>query len=139
MEIRKFIREDTESVVQLWKECNLTRPWNGPYKDIERKCNEQPDQFLVATEGILIIGTGMCGYDGHRGWVYYLGVLEGYQRKGVARALMNRFESMLVSIGCPKVQLMVRDDNVSAIKFYNNIGYSDSSVKVFGKRLIPDD
>ena len=35
--IRPFKLEDKNSVVELWKICQLTRPWNNPEKDIERK------------------------------------------------------------------------------------------------------
>ena len=45
--IRPFKLEDKESVVELWKICRLTRPWNNPEKDIERKLNVQSEMFLV--------------------------------------------------------------------------------------------
>ena len=32
MQIRAFAIADTEAIVQLWKDCGLTRPWNNPYK-----------------------------------------------------------------------------------------------------------
>ena len=41
--IRPFKLEDKNSVVELWKICRLTRPWNNPEKDIERKLNVQSD------------------------------------------------------------------------------------------------
>ena len=45
--IRPFKLEDKNSVVELWKICRLTRPWNNPEKDIERKLNVQSEMFLV--------------------------------------------------------------------------------------------
>ena len=57
--IRPFKREDKESVVELWKICRLTRPWNNPEKDIERKLNVQSEMFLVLEiEGSIIEGKG---------------------------------------------------------------------------------
>lgn len=47
MLIRPFMPDDTEPVVALWGRCGLTRPWNDPRKDIERKLSVQPDLFLV--------------------------------------------------------------------------------------------
>jgi ribosomal protein S18 acetylase RimI-like enzyme len=49
LRIRPFAAADTEAVVALWREAGLTRPWNDPYRDIERKLTVQPELFLVAT------------------------------------------------------------------------------------------
>ena len=45
--IRDFPRSDERAVMALWEECNLTRPWNDPHKDIARKLAVQPELFLV--------------------------------------------------------------------------------------------
>ena len=48
--IRAFERRDTDAVVALWEDAGLTRPWNDPRADIERKLAVQPELFLVAEE-----------------------------------------------------------------------------------------
>ncbi len=88
MHIRPFAVPDTEPVVALWRVCGLTRPWNDPRKDIERKLAVQPELFLVADREGEPVATAMAGYDGHRGWVYYVAVAPGLQRSGVGRELM---------------------------------------------------
>ena len=45
MEIRPFHPGDADAVVALWHRCDLVRPWNDPYKDIERKLAVRPDQI----------------------------------------------------------------------------------------------
>ena len=82
--IRSFRNTDQNDVLALWKECNLTVPWNDPVKDIQRKMNQNPEQFLVVERDRRIIATCMSGYDGHRGWIYYLGVAPQFQRMGIA-------------------------------------------------------
>jgi len=47
---------------------------------------------LLAFEGDEIVGSIMMGNDGHRGWVYYLGVSPAWRRGGVARLLMAQAE-----------------------------------------------
>src|SRR5690606_17378624 len=47
-QIRTFERRDADAVVELWREAGLTRAWNDPYQDIERKLKVQPELFLVA-------------------------------------------------------------------------------------------
>ncbi|MFJ4174160.1 GNAT family acetyltransferase [Microbacterium sp. NPDC089696] len=139
--VRAFRPEDTESVVALWDDAGLTRPWNDPRRDIERKLSVQPELFLVAVDdeaASRIIGTVMAGYDGHRGWLYYLSSASSHRRRGVGRALVAEAERLLRDMGCPKVQLMVREGNEQALEFYDELGYERFSVSNTGKRLIVD-
>lgn len=139
MRIRPFERADTETVVALWEACGLTRPWNDPRKDIERKLQVQPELFLVGDSNGVVIATAMAGYDGHRGWVYYLAVDPGHRGHGRGAALMAEVEARLTALGCPKVQLQVRPENEKALRFYDALGYTPFSANNTGKRLIPDD
>lgn len=139
--IRAFSPADAEAVIALWQECGLVRPWNDPHKDIARKLNEQPELFLVVCAGSregVVVASAMVGFDGHRGWVYYLAVALGMQRQSLGRALMARAEQLLIERGCPKLMLMVRSSNAAVIDFYRELGYGEENVTVMGKRLIPD-
>ncbi|MFC4115197.1 GNAT family acetyltransferase [Nonomuraea zeae] len=141
--IRPFAAADTERVVELWHACGLIRPWNDPRKDIERKLKVQPELFLVANEAgdppaDDVVGTAMAGYDGHRGWIYYLAVDPACQGRGYGRALLAAVESRLISLGCPKLNFQIRKDNGSVIAFYEALGFDEDDCFSFGKRLIPD-
>ncbi|NER85155.1 MAG: GNAT family N-acetyltransferase, partial [Leptolyngbya sp. SIO1D8] len=46
---------------------------------------EQPELFLVGVEADIVIGTAMAGFDGHRGWVYYLAVAPEHQKRSYGR------------------------------------------------------
>ena len=74
MQIRPFQAHDAEKVIALWRDCDLTRPWNDPARDIERKVEMGDDLFLVGTVDGRVVGTVMAGYEGHRGWINYLAV-----------------------------------------------------------------
>ena len=136
--IRPFRRADTEAVVALWRECGLTRPWNDPHKDIERKLREQPEFFLVGTVRDKIVASAMAGFDGHRGWVYYFAVAPKHRHKSLGRTLMREVERLLLERGCPKINLQVRSANGEVIEFYRRLGYVQDEVVSLGKRLIPD-
>lgn len=138
MLIRPFEPADTEPVVALWERCGLTRPWNDPRKDIERKLTVQPDLFLVGVQGGAVVGSVMAGYDGHRGWVNYLAVDPDHRHAGLAGRLMSVVELRLVALGCPKVSLQVRSGNAGALAFYFALGYEADHTVVLGKRLIID-
>ena len=95
MKIRSFKEVDRNSVILLWQSCELTRPWNDPHKDIDRKINFQPELFLVGEINEEIVATAMAGYDGHRGSVFYLAVTPSLQGQGYGRVLMNHIENEL--------------------------------------------
>ncbi|AFJ46200.1 GNAT family acetyltransferase [Shimwellia blattae] len=139
MEIRVFRQADFDEVITLWERCELLRPWNDPEMDIERKMQCGADLFLVAEVGGEVIGTVMGGYDGHRGAAYYLGVHPDYRGRGIANALLNRLEKKLIARGCPKLNIMVREENDLVIGLYEKIGYDHQDSIMLGKRLIEDD
>lgn len=139
MDIRPFVPADETAVVALWQRCGLTRPWNDPHKDIARKLTTQPDLFLVGVVDEAIVATVMAGYDGHRGWVNYLGVDPGHQRHGYGRAMMAAVECRLLALGCPKINLQVRATNSAVIAFYQSLGFGLDDVVSLGKRLEHDD
>lgn len=138
MYIRSFIPADSEAVVELWRDCGLVRPWNDPTKDIARKLNVQAEWFLVGTLDDQIVATVMAGYDGHRGWINYLAVAPAFRSQGLGQTIMKEAENRLKAVGCPKINLQIRRDNLSAIQFYERIGFSRDDVVSYGKRLIPD-
>ena len=62
--IRAYETADEESVIKLWRRCNLVVPQNDPQKDIMLKLQVQPQLFLVGTMGDEIVATVMVGYEG---------------------------------------------------------------------------
>ena len=137
--IRNTSIDDIEKVIALWGECGLTVPWNDPKKDFLRKFEHSSQCFLVAEVEGNVIASAMYAYDGHRGNVNYLAVLPQFQKRGVGQRLMAYIEDKLTKMGCPKINLLIRDTNVDVLKFYDSLGYKTDSVVCVGKRLIADD
>jgi ribosomal protein S18 acetylase RimI-like enzyme len=138
MEIRPFDLADEAAVVALWQRCDLTRPWNDPYKDIRRKLRVRPDLFLVGVLDGEVVATVMAGYEGHRGWINYLAVAPEHRRRGLGRAILAEAERRLREAGCPKINLQVRSTNREAVEFYRRVGFTVDDVVSLGKRLEPD-
>mgnify|MGYP006306518897 CR=1 FL=1 len=137
--IRPFRENDRQAVVQLWKRVFPDPPpHNDPDRDITRKLGVQRDLFLVAEEGNGILGTAMAGFDGHRGWVYYVAVHPEHRRRGVGAALMSSVERRMAASGCPKVNLQVRSSNLRAVSFYRHLGYETEERISMSKRLAPE-
>lgn len=126
-------------MVSVWGASGLVRPVNDPYRDIDRKLAEDPEGLLVATDGETVIGVVMAGYDGHRGWINYLGVLPGRQREGVGKALVEAAVDLLRARGCPKVNLQVLKKNAGVVQFYERLGFVEDPVLSMGLRLVNDE
>ena len=77
----------------------------------------------------------MVGHDGHRGWVYYLAVAPAFRRQGVGTMRLRSAEQWCRARGVPKLQLMVRRENVEVASFYAALGYDKSDVVVLAKWL----
>lgn len=121
--------------MQLWHDCDLTRPWNNPEDDI-RQCLENPSsELLVAATEDTLCGSVMIGCDGHRGWVYYLAVDPQYRHQGIGRTLMDHAETWMRARQVPKIQAMIRHDNLAVRGFYGRLNYRDGDVQLVQKWL----
>ncbi len=126
--IRRICHGEEEAVAELWRVCGLTRPWNDPLDDIESARNNVSSEIFVAIagDGGGIAGSVMAGYDGHRGWVYYVAVAPEHRAQRLGKRLMRHAETWLQNaqnLGAPKVMLMIREDNEEVRRFYEGIGY----------------
>ncbi|MFA6113993.1 MAG: GNAT family acetyltransferase [Sphingomonas sp.] len=131
---REATPADAPAVIALWEACGLTRPWNDPLADFTRALAGPISTILIMGQGPLA-GSVMVGFDGHRGWVYYLAVAPDHRRHGLGRILMAEAEAWLRARGAPKIQLMVRDDNHAALGFYEALGLEPQKVVTLGKFL----
>ncbi len=141
MLIRPFEQTDRAAVIDLWRRVGLTRPWNDPDRDIDRKVADSPWGLLVGLAEARLVAAAMIGYDGHRGSVNYLAVDPDHRGRGWGGALMDHAEALLRARGCPKVNLQVRGDNPEVIAFYERRGYvlepATHAVNL-GRRLMVD-
>jgi ribosomal protein S18 acetylase RimI-like enzyme len=140
MTIRSVTANDTDAVVAFWRlvfpeYCDPTRPHRDPRDNVERKLAFGDGLFWLAELEGRIVGTAMAGYDGHRGWIYSLGVDPEVRRSGIGRALLAQAEGALAALGCPKVNLQVFSGNVGAQGFWRSVGYAQDAVISFGKHL----
>jgi ribosomal protein S18 acetylase RimI-like enzyme len=127
--------DEIDAAVALWREVGLTRPWNDPHADARLALGGPTSTILAGRLDGRLVATVMVGADGHRGWVYYLGVAADRLRNGYGAAMMHAAEQWIVARGLPKLQLMVREDNAAAIGFYEAIGYKTEAVSVLSKRF----
>ena len=136
--IRPFKEGDEEALVSLWNMCKLTVPWNNPHKDIARKLKVQAELFLVGYLEDKLIASVMAGYDGHRGWINYFAVHPDFQARGYGKQLMDNVENRLRELGCPKINLQIREGNDKVLSYYQKLGFVEEKRINMGKRLEDD-
>ena len=133
--LRQYIPADQNDLVELWSVCGLLRPWNDALEDIHLCVTTPSSELVVADSAGQLIGSAMLGHDGHRGWVYYLAVHPNWQRNGIGRSLMSYAEQWMGQRRVPKIQAMIRADNLPVRGFYKRLGYQDDDVQVVEKFL----
>ena len=104
--------------------------------EIQKKLQRDPDLFLVAEAGDMLIGTVIGGFDGRRGMIYHLAVEAAYRQQGIGGLLMDELERRLKAKGCLKCYLMVTVENDHAMRFYERRGWeSMDTIRTYTKEL----
>ena len=139
MKTSEFTDDQSDKVIALWRKYCVTRSWNNPQKDLDRKNNDKNGQSLIGQIDEVLMASIMIGYDGHRGSVNYFAAGPDFLGAGFGKILKAVAEQLLLSIGCPKVNFCVRTYNNKVVEFYRQLGYAIEPVHLLGKRLIKDD
>lgn len=120
--VRRATPEDEPDVIQLWRSCNLVALYNDPSADFRFALSGPNSTVLVAEVDNRICGSVMVGHDGHRGWLYYVACAPDQQRRGTGKMLVEAGGLWLRDRNVAKVQLMIRDTNVTVMPFYEYLG-----------------
>ena len=138
--IRLFADGHEDAVISLWRRAGLTVPYNDPREEIAF-CRATPTAELFVAEnpeaaaGETIVATAMAGYDGHRGWLYYVATDPKRARRGLGRRIVARAEKWLAARGVRKINLMIRENNAGARDFYSRIGFEETPRIVMARWL----
>lgn len=136
--IRPYKAQDEKPLIELWQSCNLTRPWNDPAKDIRLATTAPNSTVLVGVDDDdRVIGSVMAGFDGHRGWLYYLAVHPDHRTAGHGRTLCAHAEAWLKTLGCNKVEALMRGENTRVRGFYDAMDYHFEDRVLMAKWLVP--
>ena len=136
--VSQYTDEHFAGVEALWREAFPNdAPWNKASTAIAEKMRVQPDLMLVALEGLLVVGSVMAGYEGHRGWISRIAVLRTHRHKRIGRALLLEAEKRLAALGCIKINLQVVERNSAVVRFYEEAGYEIEPRVSMSKRLRP--
>jgi len=116
---------DYDAVYDLW----LHTPGMGVNdhddspEGIARFLERNPGCCFVAKDGKGVVGAGLAGHDGRRGFLYHTAVAPEAQGKGIGLALVNASIEALRSQGISKVGIHVFSDNMSGNRFWEKYGF----------------
>lgn len=82
-----------------------------------------PDKSATVMEGRKIVGMGLLGIRGQRGWISAVGVLPRYRGHGIGRRLMNYLIEQARVADMDTVQLEVITQNERAYRLYRSLGF----------------
>ncbi len=134
--VREFRSRDGEALRVLWAAVGFGSVGDDDMR-LRRFAQRNPGLFLVASQGLNVIGSAMGGWDGRRGWIYHVAVAETHRRAGIGTRLVRQVEDGLKSLGCPKVNVIVLDGNGQADALWRALGYQVHDAHQFG-RVLPD-
>ena len=137
MTVRPMTLKDYDSVITLWKEGEI--PYRPQGRDSKRNIKRQLQQsncyFLIAEIDKKIIGAIVGTHDGRKGWINRLVVAPSYQKKGIAKRLVEEVEHHFLTIGIDIVACLIEEWNTTSMQVFEQLGYTKHpDILYFSKR-----
>ena len=127
MVVRELSVNDLDEIV-LMEKCLYKTPWNLNQFKYELAENEFSHMYVLENEGVII------GYYGF--WVMFdevditkVSIRKEFQGMRLSNILMEDCFNRVNSLGCVKINLEVRVDNVKAINLYKKHGFEEVCVR----------
>jgi ribosomal protein S18 acetylase RimI-like enzyme len=135
VDVREFRASDGAAVRAFWEASGIRiRPGDDDLS-LAAFAERNPGLFLLALDERGLAATALGGWDGRRGWLYHVAVRPDQRRHGLGGRLVRTVEHRLRDRGCPKVNLIVWDDNSDAMDFWTASGYRRAATIEFEKEL----
>jgi ribosomal protein S18 acetylase RimI-like enzyme len=132
--IRELRTVDGDALRALWREVGFGALGDDD-RSLARLARRNPGLVLVAAEGSRVVGSALGAWDGRRGWIYHVATAPSHRRRGIATRLVDQVEAALVSLGCPKANVIIRPDSDGGVEFWAARGYELSPSRQYGKEL----
>jgi len=121
IEIRPFLRRHLERVLTIENACFPREAYPRElFLELHRECARH---FFVALKSRRIVGYAVTSVGEGDAEIVSIAVLPEHRRSGVATALLRHTISRLRRAHVGRVTLMVRLDNLAAIRFYRGLGF----------------
>ena len=135
MELRAYKDGDGDRLRTFWLACGVKIRPGDDDASLRAFAARNPDLFILAEENGHLVSSALAGWDGRRGWLYHVAVHPDERRRGLGRELVAEAEQRLRALGCPKLNLIVWDDNTYAMQFWEALGYRREKTVEYAKEL----
>lgn len=132
--IREIRVVDGGALRELWAEAGF-RSLGDDDRSLARLARRNPGLVLVASAGGRVVGSALGAWDGRRGWLYHVAVSPSHRRQGIATRLVGQIEEGLASLGCAKVNVVLRDESDGGAELWEHLGYTTGAARLLGKEL----
>ncbi len=133
--MREFRAGDGDAVRAFWEASGIRIRPGDDDRSLATFAERNPGLFLLALDERGLAATALGGWDGRRGWLYHVAVRADQRRRGLGGRLVRIIEQRLRGRGCPKVNLIVWQDNSAALDFWTAAGYRRATTVEFEKEL----
>ena len=135
MDLRTYRAGDGDRLRTFWLTCGIKIRPGDDDESLDRFAARNPGLLVLAEEHGHLVGSALAGWDGRRGWLYHVAVHKDERRRGIGRDLVAEIETRLRALGCPKLNLIVWDDNAYAMRFWEALGYRREKTVEYAKEL----
>ena len=129
--------EDESAVLALWRAAYEASSIRSTQEDIPALLSHGGSaRLLLAEIDGRLAATLIATFDGWRGNMYRLAVHPDYQRRGVARRLVDEADAWLKTLGCKRITALVEGGHDYATGFWESAGYRhDAGMRRYSKKL----
>jgi ribosomal protein S18 acetylase RimI-like enzyme len=123
IDIRPARQADLATVLEIWRDASLAASEHDRVEVVAALLEHRASSLLVAELDGAIVGTLIAGFDGWRGHLYRLAVLERCRRRGIGHALVAEGERFLRAHGARRGAAAVLLGKPEAVAFWVAAGY----------------
>ncbi|MEJ2134944.1 MAG: ribosomal protein S18-alanine N-acetyltransferase [Desulfofustis sp.] len=124
--VRPLSHADVEAAAHLEK--NVFSPWSSSLIEVE--LDNTRSLAFTARAATEVVGWCACRYLQDEAELLKIGVAEKWRRRSVATCLLAALEKGLRDVGVVRLYLEVRSENLPAVSFYHQSGFT-----VTGRRI----
>ncbi len=101
-------------------------PWSWTPARVARNLAQADTLVLTARDGARLAGFAIMQFGEERAHLSLLAVHPDYQRRGVARRMLEWLTASALTAGIGSIRLELRENNVVARRFYLEQGYAET-------------
>ena len=120
---RQMITLDIPLLVSMEREIYPESPWSANQFKEELAGMPKTREYLVALDGLEIVGYGGVALLGDVADIHTLTINESHRRLGIASGMLEKLESWAIQRGAEALMLEMREGNEAAMSLYQKAGY----------------